>query len=255
MHIEGENKLPEQALRNAVKEGFTDFIQKWMENGEAKYLNAAKNAINNCSHHIVFSFRDLIHHNADLAGCIFGDYYKFEPVINEALTQFMLEFEKTILHEEGRRDEDSKETYECSFDDGYEDGLKDSVRGLKCQYLGKLIKLKGTVTRTSEVRPELKIGIFKCRTCGKLSKEIVQQFKYTEPKKCSTENCDRNSWELEMSRCTFADFQKIRVQEDPTKIPPGAMPRSIDVILRNEFTEKGQPGDICEIIGYLCVLP
>lgn len=33
------------------------------------------------------------------------------------------------------------------------------------------------------------------------------------------------------------------------------MPRSIDVILRNEFTEKGQPGDICQIIGYLCVLP
>lgn len=58
-----------------------------------------------------------------------------------------------------------------------------------------------------------------------------------------------------MSRCTFADFQKIRVQEDPTKIPPGAMPRSIDVILRNEFTERGQPGDICEIIGYLCVQP
>lgn len=58
-----------------------------------------------------------------------------------------------------------------------------------------------------------------------------------------------------MSKCTFADFQKIRVQEDPTKIPPGAMPRSIDVILRNEFTERGQPGDICEIIGYLCVLP
>jgi DNA replication licensing factor MCM6 len=36
-----------------------------------------------------------------------------------------------------------------------------------------------------------------------------------------------------MSKCLFADFQKIRVQEDPTKIPPGAMPRSIDVILRN----------------------
>lgn len=33
------------------------------------------------------------------------------------------------------------------------------------------------------------------------------------------------------------------------------MPRSIDVTLRNEFTERGQPGDICEIIGYLCVQP
>jgi DNA replicative helicase MCM subunit Mcm2 (Cdc46/Mcm family) len=61
----------------------------------------------------------------------------------------MMEYEKTILHDEGKKDEDIKEAYECSFDNGYEEGLKDSVRGLKCQYLGKLIKLKGTVTRTS----------------------------------------------------------------------------------------------------------
>lgn len=114
---------------------------------------AARNAINNGSHHIVFSFRELIYHNSELAKLIFDEYYKYEPVINEALTQFMLEYEKTILHEEGKRDEESKEHYECSFDSGYEEGLKDSVRGLKCQYLGKLIKLKGTVTRTSEVRP------------------------------------------------------------------------------------------------------
>ena len=33
------------------------------------------------------------------------------------------------------------------------------------------------------------------------------------------------------------------------------MPRSIDVILRNDNTEKAQPGDICRMIGYLCVLP
>lgn len=68
------------------------------------------------------------------------------------------------------------------------------------------------MTRTSEVRPELKKGVFKCKNCGKLSKEITQQFKYTEPKKCSTENCDKSPWELEMSKCQFADFQKIRVQ-------------------------------------------
>lgn len=51
----------------------------------------------------MFSFRDLIHHNSDLARFIFDEYYKFEPVINEALTQFMLEYEKTILHEDGKR--------------------------------------------------------------------------------------------------------------------------------------------------------
>lgn len=101
-----------------------------------------------------------------------------------------------MANSEGKKEEETKENYECSFDNGYEDISDLSVRGLKCNFLGKLIKLRGTVTRTSEVRPELKIGVFKCRTCGKFSKEIVQQFKYTEPKKCLSENCDKNSWEL-----------------------------------------------------------
>ena len=33
------------------------------------------------------------------------------------------------------------------------------------------------------------------------------------------------------------------------------MPRSIDVVLRDENVERAQPGDICKFIGYLCVLP
>jgi DNA replication licensing factor MCM6 len=33
------------------------------------------------------------------------------------------------------------------------------------------------------------------------------------------------------------------------------MPRSIDVVLRNDNTEKGQPGDILKVVGYLCVSP
>ena len=33
------------------------------------------------------------------------------------------------------------------------------------------------------------------------------------------------------------------------------MPRSIDVIVRNDNVEIGQPGDICKFIGYLCVVP
>ena len=33
------------------------------------------------------------------------------------------------------------------------------------------------------------------------------------------------------------------------------MPRSSDVIIRNDNTEKGQPGDICRFVGYLCVMP
>ncbi len=232
--MDGFTKMPEQSLRNEVKKEFTAFIQDFRDaEGNQKYVLGARNAIVNSRHHLVFHFLDLMHHNQELANLIFNEYYKYEPIINDSLTQYMLEEEKNLIHNDNRREDEIRERYECSFDNGLEVETDLSVRGLKCNLLGRLIKLKGTVTRTSEVRPELKVGVFKCRNCGKLSKEIVQQFKYTEPKRCNSDNCDKSSWELEMGKCTFVDFQKIRVQEDPTQIPPGAMPRSIDVILRN----------------------
>lgn len=89
---------------------------------------------------------------------------------------------------------------------------------LKCSKLGKLVAFKGTVTRTAEVRPELKKGVFKCLGCQVPSQEIEQMFKYTEPKKCRTANCALNRWELLPRLSSFNDFQKIRIQDDPSEL-------------------------------------
>ena len=180
MQIENISKLPETNLRQEIKREFTTFIQDFRdENGNRKYEQAAKVAIHSSKHHIMFAFRDLLHHNGELSTLIFSEFYKYEPIINEALTQFMHEFEKNQIQGHERREEEFREKYECSFDEGYDEVPDLSVRGLKCNLLGRLIKLRGTVTRTSEVRPELKVGVFKCRNCGKLSNKIIQQFKYT----------------------------------------------------------------------------
>lgn len=109
----------------------------------------------------------------------------------------------------------------------------DELSNLKCDKLGKLVAFKGTVTRTAEVRPELKKGVFRCMGCHQPSKEIQQNFKYTEPKKCGTQNCASNRWQLLPKMSVFNDFQKIRVQDDPSELAEGGMPRSIEVILRN----------------------
>jgi hypothetical protein len=78
MQIEGLAKLPEHVLRSDVKREFTTFIQEFRDPyGVKKYEEAAKNAVNNSKHHIMFSFMDLIHHNHELANLIFGEYYKF----------------------------------------------------------------------------------------------------------------------------------------------------------------------------------
>lgn len=46
--------------------------------------------------------------------------------------------------------------------------------------VGKLMSISGTVTRTSEVRPELLLGNYRCEMCDGVINDVEQQFKYTE---------------------------------------------------------------------------
>lgn len=54
------------------------------------------------------------------------------------------------------------------------------IRDLRTEKIGKLISIGGTVTRTSEVRPELVFGTFVCEECKTIVRDVEQQFKYTE---------------------------------------------------------------------------
>lgn len=119
--------------------------------------------INNNRHTMVISFHDFMRFSPDMAQLVFTEYYKYEPTLNEALTTFMLEFDK---HHEGHdENQDLKEKFEVAFDKGLTEA-DHSVRDLKCGLLGQLRSFKGTVTRTSEVRPELISGVFHCKNCG-----------------------------------------------------------------------------------------
>ena len=53
------------------------------------------------------------------------------------------------------------------------------LRGLKAENIGQLTSFSGTVTRTSEVRPELILGTFTCVECGTVCPDIEQQCRYT----------------------------------------------------------------------------
>lgn len=131
------------------------------------------------------------------------------------------------------------------------------LRHLRTDQIGKLITVSGTVTRTSDVKPELFLGTFICLECGNYSDKVEQQFKYTEPIICQNTSCsNRNKWQLDLDQSVFIDWQRVRVQENSNEIPPGSMPRSIDVIMRNSSTvEKAKAGDRCLFTGTLLVVP
>lgn len=134
--------------------------------------------------------------------------------------------------------------------------LRSRLRELKTARLGQLMSMQGTVTRTSEVRPELVHGSFKCLECQVKAADVPQQFKYTEPLKCSSQTCgNRMRWQLDRQASRFVDWQKLRLQESTDEIPAGSMPRSIDVILRHEIVDQAKPGDKVVFSGCLIVVP
>ena len=55
--------------------------------------------------------------------------------------------------------------------------------------------------------------------------------------------------ETEFGFCTFRDIQTLVLQEMPEKAPTGLMPRSIEVILTQDLTDKVKPGDRIKVVG------
>ncbi|KAL5601364.1 uncharacterized protein BROUX77_005613 [Berkeleyomyces rouxiae] len=130
------------------------------------------------------------------------------------------------------------------------------LRSLRSSDIGHLLSISGTVTRTSEVRPELASAAFICEVCRAEVLNVEQTFRYTEPSQCPNATCNnRFGWRLEMQKSTFMDWQKVRIQENSSEIPTGSMPRTMDVILRGAMVDQAQAGEKCIFTGALIVVP
>lgn len=175
----------------------------------------------------------------DLSEDILANFYRFENSMNMALYNFMFRYHIDYVKDK---------TFFLSI---YNLSTTYKIRDLKTQYIGRLQSIYGTVTRTTEVRPELLKGAFRDEATGKIYKDVEQQFKLTYPNGSS----GSNKFELVPEESVFTDWQKLRIQEHSGDIPAGSMPRSIDVVLRNEIVDLAKPGDKCVFTGTLIVVP
>ena len=207
-----------------------------------------QNSIRNLSQSLEVDFRHVQMYDTttSLVILLITQYFRFCPYLERAVKSLFEQINPNYV-------KDHPGAYHVSFKNVTE---HKKIRQLRSIELGKLISINGTITRTSEVKPELIKGTFICKMCNSAIKNVEQQFRYTEPKVCTNLNCNNhNKWELLEEESVFADWQKLKVQESPNDIPTGSMPRTIDVILRNELVEKAKPGDKCTFIGTLIVVP
>jgi DNA replication licensing factor MCM6 len=100
------------------------------------------------------------------------EYHRFEIYLRKALSQFMNDLGHTYA-----KDRFLQLGY-------YNMPAIQKIRDLKVHSLGRLMSIHGTVTRTTEVKPELLLASFKCLECNTLTSNVEQQFKFTEPIRC-----------------------------------------------------------------------
>jgi replicative DNA helicase Mcm len=125
------------------------------------------------------------------------------------------------------------------------------LRVLGSKHIGKFVMLDGIVVRASPARPMVMEAAFKCKWCGAMSTVTQSGPFLTAPSACSAPECRRkSSFDFIQEESTFIDSQDVRIQERPEDLPPGQLPRWLDVkLLERDLVDAARPGDHVSVVG------
>ena len=232
------------SLAATVREHFEHFLMSFSsgaEGGSADLGDAAHEYLEQCHamrenerSTLFVDYQHIEAHDSDLSDAIKERFYELEPHLRVSVRRVV-----ASLHEDYAADRD----FHVSF---FNLPHISALRELRTDRIASLSSFAATVTRTSDVRPELLHGFFQCEMCSTISEPVAQQFKYTQPIKCKNPSCvNRTEWQLRNDLSKFVDWQRLRVQENAAEMPAGCMPRTLDVILRGEMVERAKAGDKC----------
>lgn len=258
-----------------VRQSFEHFIEEFEDpditDGDRKTYLAQIQAMKTYEYSTLYvNYQHLLsREDGALAAAILEQYYRFHPFLLRGLRRVVKKHAPSLLYTNllNAQDETAGDGTEASAStvgsQANERVLQISVfnlpsvqriRDIRTNKIGSLISMIGTITRTSEVRPELYSACFTCDMCSAIIEGVEQTFKYTEPTSCPS--CENQSYfTLDVSKSQFIDWQRVRIQENSNEIPTGSMPRTLDVILRGECVERAKPGDKCKFTGTEIVIP
>ncbi|KAK8914396.1 Protein PROLIFERA [Platanthera zijinensis] len=246
--------VDEKAIR--VENIFLEFLKKFKDDPNAVdpfYESEIEAMKTKESTTMYVDFTHVMHFNDILQKAISEEYLRFEPYLRNACRRFVIEHKSGENRAAIISDDNPNRDINVAF---YNIPLLKRLRDLTTSEIGKLTSVMGVVTRTSEVRPELLQGTFKCIDCGGIVKNVDQQYKYTEPIICINATCqNRTKWALLRQESKFTDWQRVRMQETSKEIPAGSLPRSLDVILRHEIVEQSRAGDTVIFTGSVVAIP
>jgi replicative DNA helicase Mcm len=227
----------------SADEAFTRFIESFKDDrGALKYEQALQEMIVEGLRSLIVDFHDLYSFDAELAKNVLenpGDYLPtFNEVIQSKLRMRDREYAEAVKEIHFRLRSLPHET---------------PLRRIGADHIGKLVMVNAIIVRATAVTPLLMRAAFQCNSCGETTYiEQTSQYMRTPPE-CPSCN-RRRGFELVHEESVFIDSQRITIQERPEELPPGQLPRSVTVELRDDLVDIARPGDRISVIGSIGLL-
>lgn len=115
--------------------------------------------------------------------------------------------------------------------------LEDSLRELRQVHMNSLVRTHGVITRRTGVFPQMKLVKW---TCGRCSYVIgpLQVGGGELPKPTQCPECQATGpFEINNELTVYRNYQKLTVQESPSEVPAGRVPRQKEVILTGDLVD------------------
>ena len=130
-----------------------------------------------------------------------------------------------------------------------------SLRQIRSRAMGALVTIRGMVVRASDVKPACVVATYTCDACGcEIYQVVNNKREFLPQRECPSQECRQQSkgadtLHLQTRGSKFVKFQELKLQELPSQVPMGHIPRSMSVHCRGELTRVVSPGDVVTIDG------
>jgi replicative DNA helicase Mcm len=219
------------------EERFQEFLSTFQtEKEEHKYRKRLGQLSGSGQRHIVVDFEDLISFDSELAKLLIDRPEEYLPYIERsAWAQLKIEDpEYAELTKRVRvRFRKLPERY--------------SLRRIGAEHLGKLLLLDGIIVRATPVKPLVTRAAFQCRKCNSIT--YVEQVGLLMREASVCGRCRSEILDFSEKHSSFINTQEFRIQERPEDLPPGQLPRAVDVKLHEDLVDIARPGDRVSLTG------
>jgi len=231
-------------LEQKIRTNFRQFLQKFSQEGqeEPRYPDLLRRMAEDNQRHLEVRFDHLQRWSPPLALWLSEHPVEILPLLNETL---MEEAEKRFGTYKLLRQKEENELRVAV----HQFPITEQVRELCTKHLNKVVKVNGVVTKRNGVFNQVKRLYLRCAKCNFPSGPFdVQEDKGFKPGSC-IECQSKGPWKVDRQSTLYRNFQKITLQESPSSVDPGKMPRSKEVILTGDQVDSVRPGDEVQLTG------